>query len=83
MFDYVIKDVMVVDGSGKEQYRADIGIKGGKIACIGNVTDEGRRVILFDSSTIRDTAAYENPSLSLKGFPTFLSMESWWSINIG
>ncbi len=33
MFDYVIKDVMVVDGSGKEQYRADIGIKGGKIAC--------------------------------------------------
>ena len=45
MFDYVIKDVVVVDGTGKEGYRADIGIKGGKIACVGNVTDEGRRVI--------------------------------------
>jgi len=69
MFDYVIKDVMVVDGSGKEQYRADIGIKGGKIACIGYVTDEGRRVILFDSSTIRDTATYENPIAFPEGIP--------------
>ena len=32
MLDYVIKDVMVVDGSGKEEYRADIGVKDGKIA---------------------------------------------------
>jgi N-acyl-D-aspartate/D-glutamate deacylase len=58
-----------VDGSGKEEYRANIGIKDGKIACIGNVTDEGRRVILFDSSTIRDTATYESPVSYPEGIP--------------
>jgi len=69
MLDYVIKDVMVVDGSGNKEYRADIGIQDGRVACIGNMTHAGRRVILFDPSTIRDTATYENPVCYPEGIP--------------
>ena len=45
MIDYVIRNVIVIDGTGKEQYVADIGIQDGKIVAIGNVEDEGRRRI--------------------------------------
>src|ERR1700755_2827747 len=34
-FDLVVKDGMIVDGSGLPRYRADIGVKDGKIAEIG------------------------------------------------
>src|SRR5215467_7793942 len=36
-FDLVVKDGMIVDGSGLPRYRADIGVKDGKIAEIGRV----------------------------------------------
>ena len=45
MIDYVIRNVIVIDGTGKEQYVADIGIQDGKIVAIGNVEDKGRRTI--------------------------------------
>ncbi len=45
MIDYTISNVMVIDGTGKEGYRADIGIQAGKIVAIGDVKDEGRRTI--------------------------------------
>ena len=36
-FDLVVKDGMIVDGSGLPRYRADIGVKDGKIAEIGRI----------------------------------------------
>lgn len=45
MIDYVIHDTMVVDGTGREGYRADIGIGNGKIVSIGNVQGERHRTI--------------------------------------
>ncbi len=45
MLDILIKNGLVVDGSGKAGYRADVGVKDGRIAGIGALGDEARRVI--------------------------------------
>ncbi|MBV8858520.1 MAG: D-aminoacylase [Acidobacteria bacterium] len=45
-FDLVITNARVVDGSGNPWFRADVGIKGGRIARVGRVAaSEGRRAI--------------------------------------
>ena len=35
MFDYLIKNANIVDGTGRDGYKGDIAIKGDKIAAIG------------------------------------------------
>ncbi|MFJ4281926.1 amidohydrolase family protein [Streptomyces massasporeus] len=42
MLDHVIKGVTVVDGTGTPAFTADVGIKNGRIAVIGQVTQEAR-----------------------------------------
>ena len=37
-FDLVIKNGMIVDGSGGARYRGDIGVKNGRIATIGRIS---------------------------------------------
>src|SRR5271165_715651 len=43
--DLVIRNGTVVDGSGFGSYRADVGIKGDRIAAIGRVKERGHREI--------------------------------------
>ncbi|MCK5343639.1 MAG: amidohydrolase family protein, partial [Candidatus Heimdallarchaeota archaeon] len=45
-FDYVIKNGKIVDGTGNPWYRADIGIKGGKIVKIGIVTEKNAKEVI-------------------------------------
>jgi N-acyl-D-amino-acid deacylase len=45
MMDYVIKDLIVIDGTGKEGYSADLGIQDGRIAAIGGLSGERDRII--------------------------------------
>lgn len=40
MFDIIIKNGTIIDGTGRPMYRSDIGIKDGKIAKIGELHDE-------------------------------------------
>lgn len=40
MYDIIIKNGTIIDGSGGPMYRADIGIKGDKISRIGDLHDE-------------------------------------------
>ncbi|MFF7789856.1 amidohydrolase family protein [Streptomyces sp. NPDC007991] len=42
MLDHVIKGVTVVDGTGAPARTADVGIRGGRVAVIGRVTEEAR-----------------------------------------
>lgn len=44
-YDIVIKNGTVIDGSGLPRYRADVGIKDGKIAHIGRIRDAAKQVI--------------------------------------
>jgi N-acyl-D-aspartate/D-glutamate deacylase len=46
MYDIVVKNGLIVDGSGMPGYRSDLGIKAGKVAHIGRIEDaEGSQVI--------------------------------------
>ena len=44
-YDLVIKNGMVVDGSGMPRYRADVGVRDGKIARIGRISEPADEVI--------------------------------------
>src|SRR3990172_5348120 len=44
-YDLVIKNGWLVDGSGLPRYRADVGVKGGRIASIGRIRESAREVI--------------------------------------
>jgi N-acyl-D-amino-acid deacylase len=45
MFDLVIKNGLIVDGSGRPAYRANVGIKGDRIAQIGELDASGERIL--------------------------------------
>jgi N-acyl-D-amino-acid deacylase len=45
MLDLILKNGKIVDGSGNPWYYGDIGVKDGKIVCIGSVDQEAHQVI--------------------------------------
>jgi N-acyl-D-amino-acid deacylase len=45
MLDLVIKNGKIVDGSGNPWFYGDVGVSGGKIAAVGAINQEARRVI--------------------------------------
>ena len=52
MFDLIIKNGKIIDGSGSEGYTADIGIKDGKIEKIGSSLCDAKRVIDADGLVV-------------------------------
>ena len=44
-FDLVIKNGMVIDGSGLPRFRADVGVRNGRVASIGRIREGAREVI--------------------------------------
>ncbi len=48
MLDTVIRGGTVVDGTGAPARRADVGIAGGRVAAVGDVDDQARRVLDAD-----------------------------------
>jgi N-acyl-D-amino-acid deacylase len=45
MYDLVIRNGTVVDGTGMPQYRADVGLNGDRIAAIGRIRERGKEEI--------------------------------------
>jgi N-acyl-D-aspartate/D-glutamate deacylase len=45
MFDILIKDALIVDGSGKKAFKGSLGIKDGKIEAVGALEAEAKMVI--------------------------------------
>ncbi len=52
MYDLVIKNGVVVDGSGLPGYRADVGVRHGRIASIGRIREQAREVIDADGHVV-------------------------------
>ncbi len=44
-YDLLIKNGMVVDGSGGARYRADVGVREGRIAAIGRINERAKRTL--------------------------------------
>ena len=50
MFDYLIKDAVIVDGTNSPAYSGNIAIRDGKIAGIGKIEGAAREVINADGA---------------------------------
>ncbi len=44
-FDVLIKDATIVEGTGKKAYKGSIGVTGDKVAAMGNVKGDAKRVV--------------------------------------
>ncbi|HEV3111005.1 MAG TPA: amidohydrolase family protein [Candidatus Binataceae bacterium] len=70
-YDLIIRNGMIIDGSGMARYRADVGIAGGRIATIGKIRDQAPEVIdaeghivtpgLIDAHTHMDAQVFWDP----------------------
>ena len=77
MFDLIIKNGTVIDGSAAPGYRADVAINGGKIACIAGCIEGGKEIIdatglmvtpgFFDAHSHSDMNVFLNPEQTEKG----------------
>ena len=52
MFDLVLRNAIVVDGSGKPRFEADVAIQEGRIAAIGDVDAAGRETLDVSGSVV-------------------------------
>lgn len=59
MFDLLIKGGMVIDGTGKTPYRADIGIRGDKIQEVGELAD-AQAIETIDAAGLHVTPGFIN-----------------------
>jgi len=51
-YDLVIRNGMVIDGSGLPRYRADVGVRHGRIVTIGRIRERARDVIDADGQVV-------------------------------
>ena len=51
-YDLVIKNGVVIDGSGLPGYRADVGVRHGKIVTIGRIRERAREVLDADGQVV-------------------------------
>ncbi|HSF07712.1 MAG TPA: amidohydrolase family protein [Methylomirabilota bacterium] len=51
-YDLVIKNGLVIDGSGLPRYRADVGVRYGRIVTIGRIRERAREVIDADGQVV-------------------------------
>jgi N-acyl-D-amino-acid deacylase len=51
-YDLVIKNGVVIDGSGLPRYRADVGVRHGKIVTIGRINERAREVLDADGQVV-------------------------------
>ena len=45
MYDLIIKNGTVYDGTGEKPYKSDIGVKDGKIEAIGEINEPSKKII--------------------------------------
>ncbi len=44
-YDVIIKDAQIIDGSGKAPYRGSVGVKGDRVAALGEVKGDAKKVV--------------------------------------
>jgi len=76
MYDLLIKNGRIVDGSGNPWYRGDVAVNGGKISAVGHVVSEARETIdaeglvvspgFIDPHSHSDLVLMSQPEASIK-----------------
>ncbi len=51
-YDLIVKNGMIIDGSGIPGFRGDVAISGGRIVGIGQVSGEARRILGADGLVV-------------------------------
>ena len=51
-YDLVVKNGTVIDGSGMPRFRADVGVRGGRIATVGRIRESARETIDADGQVV-------------------------------
>jgi len=51
-YDLVIKNGVLIDGSGLPRYRADVGVRHGRIVSIGRIRERAREIIDADGLVV-------------------------------
>lgn len=75
-YDVIIKNTNIVDGTGRDQFKGDIAIKGEKIAAIGKVKGEAQTII--DGSELITCPGFIDPhSHADRTIVTFPSAENF------
>src|SRR5438309_9381045 len=78
-FDLLIKDGILIDGTGSQRYRADVGIRAGRVATLGRLkTTDAKRALdatgmivapgFIDLHTHYDAQLFSDPYLTLSGW---------------
>src|SRR5689334_20282776 len=52
MYDLIIRNGVVIDGSGQPGYRADVAVQDGRIAAIGEISDLAKRELDADGQVV-------------------------------
>ena len=84
-FDLLIRNINIIDGTGKSGFTGSIGIKGEKITSVGNITGEAEKILdgqgltvcpgFIDSHSHADLSIMNNPlaeNLIMQGITTFV-----------
>ena len=79
MFDLLIKNGYIIDGSGQPRYKSDIGINGEKIVFIGDSNNKDSKRVIDASGLIVAPGFIDAVSYTHLTLPTKRMCRSRWS----
>ena len=77
-YDLVIKNGMVIDGSGLPRYRADVGVRHGRIVTLGRIRERAREVIDADGQVVAPGIVDGHTHMDAQVFWDPLGTSSCW-----
>jgi N-acyl-D-amino-acid deacylase len=78
VYDLVIRNGYIVDGTGLPRYRADLAIQSGRIACIGRIKDSAKQVIDAEGHVITPGFIDGHTHMDAQVFWDPLGSQSCW-----
>jgi N-acyl-D-amino-acid deacylase len=78
MYDLIIRNGTIVDGTGMPRYRGDVGIEGGRIAAIGKIRESARETIEAEGHIVSPGLVDAHTHMDAQVFWDALGTSSCW-----